>query len=72
MSFLILENLAPVSGWEYFVVFLIGFVCFLIGWIFGKRSLKRKYKKLLAAEKSKKNEEYINVIHNKVISFERK
>jgi len=60
MSSIFLQSLAPVSGWEYFVVFLIGFVCFLIGWFFGKRSLKRKYEKLLAAEKSKKQEEYIN------------
>ncbi|MEM6684335.1 MAG: hypothetical protein AAF617_00955 [Bacteroidota bacterium] len=60
MSFLFLENLAPVSGWEYFVVFLLGFVCFLIGWIFGRRSSKRKYERLLAAEKSKKKDEFIN------------
>lgn len=59
MSSIFLQSLAPVSGWEYFIVFLIGFGCFLIGWIFGKRKLKRKYKKLLVAEKSKKGE-YIN------------
>ncbi|WP_298519052.1 hypothetical protein [uncultured Kordia sp.] len=60
MPFLLLESLAPVSTWEYFVVFLIGFGCFLIGWIFAKRSCKRKYEKLLAAEKSKKKDEFIN------------
>ncbi|MCH2193043.1 hypothetical protein [Kordia sp.] len=60
MPLLLLESLTPVSGWEYFIVFLIGFGCFLIGWIFGKRSCKRKYEKLLAAEKSKKKDEFIN------------
>ena len=60
MPLLLLDSLTPVSGWEYFVVFLIGFGCFLIGWIFGKRSCKRKYEKLLAAEKSKKKDEFIN------------
>ncbi|KAB8153535.1 hypothetical protein EZY14_009885 [Kordia sp. TARA_039_SRF] len=60
MSFLFLENLVPTTGWEYFVVFFIGFGCFLIGWIFGKRNSKRKFEKLLAAEKSKKKEEFIN------------
>jgi predicted flap endonuclease-1-like 5' DNA nuclease len=60
MSLLFLENLAPVSGWEYFVVFLLGFGCFLIGWIFAKRRTKRKYEKLLEAQKNKKSEEFIN------------
>ncbi len=59
MSSIFLQSLAPVSSWEYFIVFLIGFGCFLIGWIFGKRNSKRKYEKLLAAEKSKKGD-YIN------------
>ena len=60
MPFLLLDSLAPISGWEYFVVFLIGFGCFLIGWIFAKRSSKRKYEKLLAEQKKKNKEEFIN------------
>lgn len=60
MSSIFLQSLAPVSSWEYFIVFAIGFGCFLIGWIFAKRSSKRKYEKLLAAEKTKKKDEYIN------------
>jgi predicted flap endonuclease-1-like 5' DNA nuclease len=60
MPLLFLENLAPTSGWEYFVVFLLGFGCFLIGWIFARRRTKRKYEKLLEAQKSKKTDEFIN------------
>ncbi|PTX61570.1 hypothetical protein C8N46_104213 [Kordia periserrulae] len=60
MPFLFLENFVPTSTWEYIVVFLIGFGCFLIGWIFGKRNTRRKFEKLLAAEKSKTKDEYIN------------
>ncbi|MEM6720984.1 MAG: hypothetical protein AAF611_16760 [Bacteroidota bacterium] len=60
MSTIFLQSLAPVSGWEYFIVFAIGFGCFLIGWIFGKWRSKRNYEKLLAAEKTKKKDEYIN------------
>ncbi|WP_430408351.1 hypothetical protein [Kordia sp.] len=56
MPLLFLQNLAPVSSWEYFVVFVIGFGCFLIGWIFSKRKTKRKYEKLLEECESKKNE----------------
>ncbi|QHI35042.1 50S ribosomal protein L21 [Kordia antarctica] len=56
MPLLFLQNLSPTSNWEYFIVFLIGFGCFLIGWIFAKRKSKRKYEKLLddcESEKSK-------------------
>lgn len=60
MPLLFLQNLTPTSTWEYFVVFLIGFGCFLIGWIFSKRSSKRKYEKLLAEQKKKNKEEFIN------------
>lgn len=56
MPLLFLQNLAPVSNWEYFVVFAIGFGCFLIGWIFAKRKTKRKYEKLLEECESKKAE----------------
>ena len=56
MPFLFLQNLTPTSTWEYFIVFLIGFGCFLIGWIFSKRKFKRKYEKLLAERESKKAE----------------
>lgn len=41
-----LDKLNPISFWEYFTLFLIGFGCFLIGWIFANRSAKSKYKKL--------------------------
>lgn len=60
MPLLFLQNLKPTSTWEYFVVFLIGFGCFLIGWIFSKRSSKRRYEKLLAEQKKKNKEEFIN------------
>ncbi|MFK7750598.1 MAG: hypothetical protein AB8B65_19565 [Kordia sp.] len=60
MSFLFLTNLTPVSGWEYFVVFLLAFGCFLIGWIFAKRSSKQKYEKLLAKQKKKNKEDFVN------------
>ena len=56
MLLLFLQNLTPVSGWEYFIVFLIGFGCFLIGWIFSRRQTKRKYQKLLDECESKKAE----------------
>ncbi|WP_052752901.1 hypothetical protein [Kordia zhangzhouensis] len=56
MPLLFLQELAPVSSWEYFIVFLLGFGCFLIGWIFSKRSTKRKYQKLLDECESKKAE----------------
>lgn len=49
MQFLLLTNqLKPVTTWEYFVLFLIAFGCFLIGWYFSKKSSNRKYNKLLA------------------------
>jgi len=56
MPLLFLQNLTPTSTWEYFVVFLIGFGCFLIGWIFSRRKTKRKYEKLLADCESEKTE----------------
>lgn len=56
MPTLLLQNLTPVSTWEYFVVFLIGFGCFLIGWFFSGRKTKKKYKKLLEECESKKAE----------------
>ncbi|WP_420573398.1 hypothetical protein [Kordia sp.] len=56
MLLLLTKNLAPTTTWEYFIVFLIGFGCFLIGWIFSKRKTKRKYVKLLEECESKKAE----------------
>ncbi|WP_298420871.1 hypothetical protein [uncultured Kordia sp.] len=56
MSLLFLQNLTPVTSWEYFVVFILGFGCFLIGWFFAKRKTKRKYVKLLEECESKKAE----------------
>lgn len=56
MPTLLLQNLTPVSTWEYIVVFLIGFGCFLIGWIFSGRNAKKKYYKLLEENESKKLE----------------
>ncbi len=56
MLLIFLQSLTPTSSWEYFIVFLIGFGCFLIGWIFSKRNTKRKYKKLLADCESAKTE----------------
>lgn len=56
MPLLFLQNLTPTTNWEYFIVFLIGFGCFLIGWIFSKRKTKRKYVKLLEECESKKAE----------------
>ena len=56
MPLIFLQNLMPTSTWEYFIVFLLGFGCFLIGWIFSKRKTKRKYEKLLADCESKKSE----------------
>jgi len=53
MLLIFLQSLTPTSSWEYFIVFLIGFGCFLIGWIFSKRNTKRKYEKLLADTESK-------------------
>jgi predicted flap endonuclease-1-like 5' DNA nuclease len=56
MLLLFLQNLTPTSNWEYFIVFLIGFGCFFIGWIFSKRKTRHKYEKLLADCESEKTE----------------
>ncbi len=44
-----LNSLKPVSSTEYIVLFILCFVCFLIGWFFAKRYYRRKYKSDLAA-----------------------
>ncbi|MFP2994930.1 hypothetical protein ABN763_03420 [Spongiivirga sp. MCCC 1A20706] len=55
-----LDQLNPVSTWEYIVLFILCLICFLIGYFFARRYYKRKLKAAIddcASEKKSLNDQ---------------